>query len=410
MISFTNLIKTDKTKLFLKWASMIIFSLFIFCILAFSGRKGLEKITYIPITIMCVLSILIFLTKPKIIIDWKLFTPLIFVFFAMISTIIGTRNFNHILTLFILSFSIFPCYFLCSYIKSSVSILYCISVPIFIFALYFTAFYYKHIFTFDFSLRIGAEFGNVNDVSMNMLYGAVASLLLALFCKQYWMYLPTVFLSYLCLFAQSKKSIIVLFLAIVFLIAFKNRKRPLLLFVQFGLIVLFIVMLISVPAFYPIVSRFFDMFNTSTNSGVNDSTTLRELYFNTALHLGFDHFLIGYGSEGFYSLTYYGTYSHANLSELICNFGIIGFISFYFNFPFLLLVEKKEKEIKTAFNFAFLIMFIFYSFSSIFYTSKMFFVLFSISICFSAKKDIVSLIKDKSFNLVDDSKYMEINI
>ena len=93
--------------------------------------------------------------------------------------------------------------------------------------------------------------------------------------------------------------------------------------------------------------------------------------------------------DGFAVFSGTNTYSHANFSEMLCDFGLIGFILFYATLlvPAVLAIMSKKKE--KYFIVSALVAFLLEGFFSVYFYSKVAYVLFAI--CYF-------LISDISFN------------
>ena len=78
---------------------------------------------------------------------------------------------------------------------------------------------------------------------------------------------------------------------------------------------------------------------------MDPSSIHRYLWQKYGYFLAGQNILIGYGCDGFSIVSGIGTYSHSNYSEVLCNFGIVGFSLFYAPFlSCLFLVFKGKKD------------------------------------------------------------------
>ena len=92
-------------------------------------------------------------------------------------------------------------------------------------------------------------------------------------------------------------------------------------------------------------------------------------------YLGTKNIIFGYGYYGFGDFSGVGTYAHANYIEIICDYGLIGFVIYYGMIISLLRssLVQKNKDIKIVTVFS--IFLLFESFMSVFYYTKQTFLL-----------------------------------
>lgn len=176
--------------------------------------------------------------------------------------------------------------------------------------------------------------GNVNTVGYN--FGIISMVTMWWYCKEKKWYKLVIFLIFavVMLLTGSKKVLIIIVLdfALLFMCDRSHASR----WLKFGLSAAAVIYLIfNIPIFYEIIGfRVESMLETMIygNSATiySYSTDVRD----NMIHEGFNLFLkkpvLGGGWNYFYSRTIYGyDYSHNNYIEILCSFGIVGFVLYY---------------------------------------------------------------------------------
>ena len=111
-----------------------------------------------------------------------------------------------------------------------------------------------------------------------------------------------------------------------------------------------IVAIFFIPSFYPFTSRFVELINVFSFSGSSDaSANIRISMQINGYQLWLKNIFFGYGSEGFMVMSKQPYYSHATLTELLTNFGIIGLLLFFGPFFYYLVISKKGSLSKEGF-------------------------------------------------------------
>ena len=121
------------------------------------------------------------------------------------------------------------------------------------------------------------------------------------------------------------------------------------------------------------------------NSKIETSTVQRFVWPKYAFYLSGKNMLFGYGVNGFAIYSGVGTYAHNNFAEVMCNFGIIGFILYYASFfvPFVLSFKPKEEEVYLV--PIFVVVYFFRSFFGVTYYAKESYLI--IALCLFLTKD-----------------------
>ena len=130
------------------------------------------------------------------------------------------------------------------------------------------------------------------------------------------------------------------------------------------------------------------LFGNATKS--DTATISRELYLDYGILLGARNAIIGFGVNGFEFASGVGTYAHNNFAEVLCDFGIIGIILFYFPLLVFIIASFKHKEIDKSFVFTFAIYYLVASFSNVIYYKKMYYIILALLFFLSFEEPFVT--------------------
>lgn len=249
-----------------------------------------------------------------------------------------------------------------------------------LFAFYFLIVYRKEILSLDFG-RLGRQFGNENSIGHYLMLGYILTLYISITKKRYPLIVFLPIFALLGALTGSKLFFIMLVLVTVaFIILFFGKKKwhwsAILIAVGFGVAI----GLLQLPMFATLKQRLIDFlgFFGVKNNTIDESSITRLNMFFEGLYLFSFKPLFGWGSSGFTIYAAYDTYSHSTFSELLCNFGLIGFLAF--TLPILMGIFNKKNKDKDEFALKMLLtIFIFCLFIfSMSYSSKVFYVALAI--------------------------------
>lgn len=212
----------------------------------------------------------------------------------------------------------------------------------FLFLVTYIITYRQELFSLNFD-RLGAIFGDINDISLFMFFGFLMSLCLLAFDSRKYIKVISICLSLPYLFCgmSSGSRIFVLLIIVtvpIFVFVICGKKKWWLALIILILLGVSLIILFNLPVFSTIKNRFEAMISTLLGKSINGTTTNeRSIFtrFNMFLS-GFEMFLrkpaFGWGISGFAIFgDYTGGWSHNNFSESLCNFGLIG--TFVFHVP-----------------------------------------------------------------------------
>lgn len=193
---------------------------------------------------------------------------------------------------------------------------------------------------------------NGNEIGMNAAMALIMILYLFpkaknLFLKMYYCIIVAVSL-YLIYWMGSRKTIVFLILGLCGVILLKKPKKIIRnLLLVCCLITVSWNLLMEVPSLYQNVGWRLEALTSSiTGKGKADSSTLlREKYIKVGIESFKESPIIGYGVDSFREInehkTNHHTYSHNNFIEIAVGLGVIGFISFYWIFVYLIIKYLK---------------------------------------------------------------------
>ena len=358
---------------------IVLFGLYVFATPYFSDRHFYNYLVYILFAIFAVVVLLYrFLYFPKKI-NVRIFAMPLFAVFAIIGTTLFSHEYRYLLTVFLLAASYVIIYFLLEQADNTDLILRVTVYSLSAFTLLFAFHYRESIFDFSNfgSGRLAADnyFGNVNSVAYYFAACCILSLYLSLFGHRkirFLFLIPFVFCFFTGTLTASRAFLVGTVFASISIFVIRLWNKPRVLIVCLVLLAIVTVALFFLPAFAFMKKRLIDMFNTILGNGrsVDYSTSTRLLWQDYATYLGTHHLLFGNGLNGFAIYSGVGTYSHANITETLCNTGIIGLLIYYSVF-FIAVYDVTNKKMKYApLVITFLVFLVCREFLSVSYTSK----------------------------------------
>ncbi|OPZ24576.1 MAG: hypothetical protein BWZ03_00118 [bacterium ADurb.BinA186] len=347
---------SSKTKLNRIWTILdgVLIGFFAFSVPAFSDRAGIYHVLSLLSIALMIASLFLHLLLTKNL----HFSFSIWAFLAFTGGILISASLNHFrdlsTTLFsmILLFLTFTFYF-----SSPLGNLRILWISLICgglcFAVYFFAIYHADILSFNFS-RIGDLFSNVNRVGDSFGISFAATIVLLFFFKpkklviRIGLWIVAAVFAVFSAFTGSKAAILldaVSLLAAVYVLLGSSKR---IWFLVFTFASFFLLLGLSkIPALDSVFSRFTDMFYFLLGDSREDPSSAERL---SMFAQGFYYFgqrpLFGFGIGGFKYVGSYGVYSHNTISELLCDFGIFGFLTYespivYTTFK----MDKKDRQV-----------------------------------------------------------------
>ena len=355
----TKLKRNEILKTICYWGIVVFLFLYAFSIPSFSGRRPWFILSYVFMAGFVGFTIAYTFLYGDFRFNKMLLIPASFVAFAFV----GTAFFSHAfkgenahtgwLTLFLMLLTLLFFYYGFNAINKKQIILKTLIFAFLLFGFYFAYVYRAQVLHLKFSnARLGGYFDNVNAVGFYFAIGYTLSLFTGLFFNrkiELLYVLPAMMFFVLGIFTGSRAFLVAVAAATLFIMYYKLRKHKLIFAIALGCLVGLYFVLLNIPQLAFLKDQFnrtiYTLFGLG-NSKVDTSTIQRAVWPGYAFYLGARNLIIGYGVNGFSVYSGVGTYAHNNFAEVMCNFGIIGFLLFNscFLLPLVFSFKNKEKE------------------------------------------------------------------
>lgn len=357
--------------------------LYTFSIPAFSGRGGWHIISYFFMAALAGFTIVYILLFVKFKFNKWLIVPCAFVLFAFF----GTAFYSHAFipangklgwtTLILMLTTLIVFYYTFVAIGNKRLIVKTIVIAFAAFAIYFAIIYRREIVKFDISgSRIGDYFDNVNTIGFYFAIAFNLSLYISLFFekrRELFYLIPTVICFVLGFFTGSRAFIVSVLSGSIVVLFIRLIKHKLIFLLVLAIIIGAFFGLMQLPALSFLKEQFertiYTIFGIG-NSKIDTSTVQRIIWPDYGFYLGGKNLIFGYGVNGFSIYSGIGTYAHNNYAEVICNFGLIGFVLFNacYIIPLLFSIKSQEKDVRLVWVLFFT--FFFRNFFGVSYYSK----------------------------------------
>ena len=306
-----------------------------------------------------------------------------FAIFSFIGTVLYSHEFRSWASLLLLVISFYSFLYSFKIIKNKYLVISIISFAFFAFGLFYILHYredYMHISSvLSGKRRLGSDFDNPNGVAAYAIVSFATSFYLILFLKKKWRFifiLPTL-VSVLVGISTGSRTfyLMVLVVAALFFFYFFEKHRLVYLIVLASMIVLGVIVL-NLPVLSFLKERLLVSIQTlfGTAMKADTSTVQRVNYIEYGFYLGAKNLFIGYGVKGFGVVSGINTYSHCNFAEVLCDFGIIGFVLFYSPLVLLLLKAIYDRRIDKGFIVSFFVYYFIVSFTNVLYYKKIYYL------------------------------------
>lgn len=236
------------------------------------------------------------------------------------------RNATFTTTYFTLSIVAFCLYQFC--INSGRSkVLLCITyVSFLLFAVYFI--FYYNVKLFDMSIeRIGDDFDNLNTVGYYFLYAYALNLsfLKIRKPKTYFFLVPLLIFLFLILRTGSRSAfLIAVVISIIWIFVSLGKKKIWLSVLITLTLTIVLVVIIRLPALASFKKRIDTFLNLFTGNGFTDGSTNNRIdLVIESLTLFLKRPLLGWGNGVFQIYSSQRLFSHSNITQLLCDYGIV---------------------------------------------------------------------------------------
>lgn len=356
----------------------IFISLYTFSLPSFSGRNTFNLISYFFMGCLVILAIISTIIYSKFRFHWYLLIIPAFSIWAFVGTAIYSHSFRGWFSLILMSITLFTFYFSFIFINNIKCVLKTIVFSLLLFCVYFFVIYYKDILNYkNFvgdSFRLGDYFDNVNHIGSYLIIGFAISIYLTFFFvkKRELLYsLASLCFAFVGFTTGSRTFIISIIASLLVILFMKFKKRKIILLISIVSSILVFAALINMPFLSVLKKRMFGFFGTFVTGEASETSSIqRYLWQIYGVHLGSKQLITGYGYNGFAIYSGVGTYAHANYSELLSNYGLIGLLLFYgaIAYMFVLAVKSNSGQFNIIIIFASL--FFVNSFLMVYYYDK----------------------------------------
>lgn len=391
----SSLRSSSKLKKALIICLIILVGLYVFSIPTFATGNLFNHSNYICYALVGILS-LVTVFSTLLYSSFKvrpvLFLIPAFVLFTLIGTLAYSHEYRSWLTLVLMAAVLFILFYAFRIIANKEIILLTIILAFTLFATVYFIILRKDIFVLSNFGRMGKPFEHPNTLSTYMVIASMLTMYLVFFFEKnikYVLLLPLAMFIVIGLTTGSRAFIIFAFIILIALSIFRFKKNKwVLLGILAGILILF-VLLLTLPMLENLRFRLFNgiatVFGTSTQP--DNSVLQRTTWFSYGFTLGGQKFLTGYGVDGFAKASGVLTYSHSNLSEIVCNFGVIGAILFYLPITWLGYLNIKKYTKYSPLVFVFILYCLLASFSNVFYYNKLFYLILAFTIFLAESKN-----------------------
>ena len=359
----------SKINLIIDITVISLFALNFFSVPIFSFNEKMFYITWILTILLIGLVVLDLILFYTIQFDFLFLSLIIFAFSSLLSSALNLFS-GFRLTPILLSVLISFVYLFCKNTKLEKELMLSAFLGNVAFLLFFVVYYRSSFLSLKLS-RLGEAFGDVNDVSLFMAFGFLFSFYILFFKKniifKVFSFLLLILFGICGLSTGSKIFIVILAVCIpVLIFLFFGKKKWYLSIIFVTSLFASMFLILQIPAFNSIKTRFYDMISTFfgksiDNSRIDETSTIERVeFFLAGIELFFKKPLFGWGIWGFatHAKINYG-WSHNNISESLCNFGLVG--SFFFHYCFVgslkCFFTSKEKK-KSALYFVVVLFFV----------------------------------------------------
>ncbi len=362
---------------FFKLMSMVFLTLYIYSLYVIAYSESLNFISDIFFLGAIAFSFLNFIiTKDGFKLEYTFFSLLMFVMYAMMTTFWALSDegvFRFIITLT----QLFAMYIL---VRINIQdekdlrvVLWAIYVGTVIMCLYTVLFYGigEIISRISVGNRIGQEINQSNGMGIYCTILNILTLYFIMFEKKYWCLAVFVLSAFVQIGAGSRKSFLLMGVAVLILFMFKTKKGVALRFMAVGIILLVSIYLVIEFAdresnyFLYRIAQVFEVFQDSADL-TDDSLLTRSGMIQYGLELWSDNPVFGYGPEQFeyfYSLLHgVRRPPHSTFVQVLVGFGSIGFVFFYGIYAFvysklipMLKAQRKYSILMLTFAVIFLV-------------------------------------------------------
>ena len=413
---FLRIKSNSKINVLLSIALILSLCAYVFSIPMFSALPKLNLISYALMAATAFIVFLKYFFYEKFVFNRRLLILLIFAIEAFIGTAFYSHDFRHWFTIVLLVVELFVFYYAFSAIGNRKWILRIISYGLFGFALYFAYYYRSDLLKFNLDKPLGTDFDNVNTVGTYFSLGSALFLYLALTSKRWfeWVHIiPCVVMLVLGFFTGSRHYIITTGAAFLttMMVAFRKRKwlAPLLFAIAIGLLIV-VIQIPSLAFLKERIDRGISTIFGTGNAKYDPSAVQRFIWPRYGFNIGSRVLLFGYGAEGFSIYSGIGTYSHNTYSEIICNFGLLGCLIFFFAllYPLILTIRSHDRRINIT--YVIVVFYLVKGFFGVYFASKDTYIMIALMLFLTKDIKLGEYVGLRKANALNNNQYCEVKI
>ena len=386
---FFKLRNKPKLNKILSICIIFLLALYIFSVPSFSALPRLNLASYAILILLSIFVFIKYILFEKFVFSKRLLILFFFVIESFIGTAIYSHEFRRWFSIVLLFVSFVIIYFAFCCIKNKKVILQIVAFPLLAFGLYFLFRYRISILKFNLESPLGNDFDNVNTIGTYFSLGSSLFLYLALAYKRKFelLYLiPCLLMLFLGLFTGSRHYILTSGVACITAAIVSFRKRKWLVLIAIIVVVALFFIFLQLPQMSPLKERIDRAISTLFgvgNAKYDPSAVQRTIWPQYGFFIGSRSVIFGYGAEGFSIYSGIGTYSHNTYSEIVCNFGILGGLLFFFAilYPFVLTIRSKDRTIGAVIVIVFF--YLSKGFFGVYYASKDAYIMLALIFCFT---------------------------
>lgn len=416
--SFISKLRSNiKFREILYWSIVAFVLLYAFSIPSFSGREKWNIISYFLMGGLIGVTTLFVFLYSKLNFDRRMIIPLSFIAFAFFGTVFYSHEFRRWITLVLMAITMFVFYYAFLAINNKRLIFKLIVYAFLAFGLYFLLFYRDSLKNINPAyLRLGSHFDNVNTIGFYFSIAFTISFYTALMFKkkrEVLYLLPTFIFFGLGFLTGSRAFILVMAIGAICVLYIRFRNKKLIFVIGLASMIGAFFILINVPALAFLKDQFertmFTLFGIG-NSKVDTSTVQRVIYPQYAWYLAGKNMIIGYGCNGFAIYSGVGTYAHNNYAEVICDFGVIGFVLYYLSFFVPMLYSFKPKEEDAFMVFVLVAIYLLRNFFGVTYYTKDSYLVLAMLFYLTCDCEMVKFPIFRKNRYANSNVYCEVNI
>ncbi len=197
--------------------------------------------------------------------------------------------------------------------------------------------------------RIGNKFGNLNQIGWIFALGFFFCFYRIFFLRERYVMsalIALVDLAFAALTGSRGALLLIAASMFVLLFFFFKGKKKLYLLLTCVALVLGIFLILQIPSFSDLRTRIYRMLISLLSGGTSGDTSSNQRFamFEEGLFLFAKSPILGNGLASFSVISNQAVYSHANLSEMLCNFGLVGLSIWIFPFFYKSFLEIRNRK------------------------------------------------------------------